>query len=38
MPAENFIPLIVILGFFGGFAAVLTFGDLTWQPRPPKQH
>lgn len=33
MPAENLLPLIGILAFFGIFAGVLAFGDLTWQPQ-----
>ncbi len=35
MPAENLIPLIAVLAFFGIFAGVLTFGDLTWERHTP---
>lgn len=33
MPAENLIPILAILAFFGIFAGALVFSDMTWRPR-----
>lgn len=33
MPIESILMLAGILAVFGGFAGMILFADLTWQPR-----
>lgn len=33
MPTETIVVVACVLAFFGVFAAVLAFGDMTWHPR-----
>jgi hypothetical protein len=37
MPTETIIVLIGVIAAFVLFAAVLTYGDLTWSKAPPRK-